>query len=242
MGVSSELNWNKGDKTMLTAKQKQVLAHLAQEIEKGGIAPSYDEMKEAVGLKSKSGIHRLILALEERGFIRRLPNRARAIEILRLPPDLMAEKARKVFAPQVIQGGAANPVTSVAADALSIPLLGKIAAGTPIEALEDWSNHIDFPADLVGRGDHFALEVEGDSMIEMGILEGDRILIRKGDTAQNGQIVVALIDGEEATLKTIQHRGGMIELMPANRHYKTLILEAERVQIQGQLVALLRHY
>jgi len=208
-------------------------------------------MKEALSLKSKSGIHRLILALEERGFIRRLPNRARAVEVLRLPEDLSQEPKPRGFSPRVIQGdfgeGLANHGRA-AEEQLPVqgsqvlPLYGRIAAGTPIEALRDTNSSIEVPPDLLGRGEHYALEVEGDSMIEAGIHDGDTVIINRCDTADNGTIVVALIDDSEATLKRLRRKGGAIALEPANKHFETRIFPPERVRIQGRLIGLLRRY
>ncbi|SDE07941.1 transcriptional repressor LexA [Rhodospira trueperi] len=242
---------------MLTRKQHELLVFLDQRLGESGVAPSFEEMKDALGLRSKSGIHRLISALEERGFIRRLPHRARALEILRRPgeavPAESAAGARPPAAPtggfdaKVIRGdfgghalaGAAVPD---ALEAVQLPLLGKIAAGTPIAALSDTSNLIDVPAGLLGRGDHYALTVEGDSMIGAGILDGDTVLIRGCDTAESGTIVVALVDGEEATLKRLRRKGQSIALEPANPAYRTQVLPADRVKVQGRLVGLLRQY
>ncbi|MEO1190144.1 MAG: transcriptional repressor LexA [Pseudomonadota bacterium] len=234
---------------MLTRKQHQLLLYLHDHLEERGVSPSFDEMKDALGLRSKSGIHRLILALEERGFIRRLPNRARAIEVLRLPEDLTEDVKPRGFSPKVIQGDFRDPSTEPqAADSdqesadNEIPLLGRIAAGTPIEALRDYSNAVQVPPSLLGRGEHYALEVEGDSMIEAGIHDGDTVVINRGDTAENGTIVVALIDDHEATLKRLRRKGRAIALEPANERYETRIFPPERVKIQGRLVALLRRY
>jgi repressor LexA len=238
---------------MLTRKQHELVLFLHRYLGEQGVSPSFDEMKEALGLRSKSGIHRLITGLEERGFIRRLQHRARAIEVLRLPENLTTANAsgngerQRGFAPRVIQGsfgestlvGAATPQGATAA---SLPLYGKIAAGTPIEALRDSANYVDVPADLLGRGEHYALEVEGDSMVDAGILDGDTVIIERSETADNGAIVVALIDNQEATLKRLRRKGGAIALEPANKSYETRIFPPERVKIQGKLIGLMRRY
>jgi len=236
---------------MLTSKQYELLMYVNERIRESGISPSFDEMKDALNLKSKSGIHRLINALAERGFIRRLPNRARALEVLRLP-DSMATAAparARGFSPNVIEGSRAaiplrgnSATTSGEHGIVSIPLLGRIAAGTPIEALEDRSTNIDFPADMLAGGEHFALEVEGDSMIEAGILDGDIALVKQCDTAENGSIVVALVDGTEATLKRLRRKGASIALEPANPNYKTRICGPDQVAVQGRLVGIYRKY
>ena len=239
---------------MLTRKQHELLLFIQQHLSRHGVSPSFDEMKDALALKSKSGIHRLITGLEERGFIRRLPHRARALEVLRLPENAeqgtgpaAASAAPGVgFAPKVIQGGfgGALPGASVAqeSEALQLPLYGRIAAGTAIEALRDEDNFIDVPAAILGKGEHYALEVDGDSMIEAGILDGDTVVIQRTDTAENGSIVVALIDGREVTLKRLRRKTGAIALEPANQHYETRLFPPERVKIQGRLVGLLRRY
>src|SRR5215216_5730814 len=216
---------------MLTAKQRELLMFIDQRLGETGISPSFDEMREALDLKSKSGVHRLISALEERGFIRRLPNRARALEVLKHPEVKPAAS--------VIQLRPAAP--AAANDTMDIPLHGKIAAGTPIEALEGTEN-FSVPAALLGPGEHYALEVSGDSMVEEGILDGDFALIRKVDTARDGEIVVALIDNEEATLKTFRREGSMVRLDPANRQYEPQRYEEGQVTIQGRLAGLIRRY
>jgi repressor LexA len=216
---------------MLTAKQRELLLFIDDRLNDSGISPSFDEMREALELKSKSGVHRLISALEERGFIRRLPNRARALEVLKLP------ETRPAATVSAIRPVAATPAN----DTLEIPLHGRIAAGTPIEALQGTESFA-VPAALLGPGEHYALEVSGDSMVEEGILDGDFALIRKADTARDGEIVVALIDNEEATLKTFRHEGSMIRLDPANRNYETQRYDPRRVQIQGRLAGLIRRY
>jgi repressor LexA len=216
---------------MLTAKQRELLIFIDGRLNESGISPSFDEMREALDLKSKSGVHRLISALEERGFIRRLPNRARALEVLKLPearPSAMVTPLRPA-------------VAAPANDLLEVPLHGRIAAGTPIEALQGTENFA-VPAALLGPGEHYALEVSGDSMVDEGILDGDFALIRKVDTARDGEIVVALIDNEEATLKTFRHEGSMIRLDPANRNYEAQRYDPRRVQIQGRLAGLIRRY
>jgi repressor LexA len=216
---------------VLTAKQRELLLFIDQRLNENGISPSFDEMREALDLKSKSGVHRLISALEERGFIRRLPNRARALEVLKLPEARPSATVTPI-----------RPVTPAAAnDAIDIPLHGRIAAGTPIEALQGTESFA-VPAALLGPGEHYALEVSGDSMVEEGILDGDFALIRKADTARDGEIVVALIDNEEATLKTYRREGRMIRLDPANSRYEAQRYDERRVQIQGRLAGLIRRY
>ena len=217
---------------MLTAKQHELLSFINHRLGETGISPSFDEMREALELKSKSGVHRLISALEERQFIRRLPNRARALEILKMP-DLAVTKPAPIVTPTRIRA-AAN-------DLIEIPMHGRIAAGTPIEALQG-TEAFAVPAALLGPGEHYALEVSGDSMVEEGILDGDYALIRKVDTAREGEIVVALIDAAEATLKTFRREGQMIRLDPANRHYEAQRYRPEQVQIQGRLAGLIRRY
>jgi repressor LexA len=215
---------------MLTAKQRELLLFINGRLKETGISPSFDEMRDALDLKSKSGVHRLISALEERGFIRRLPNRARALEVVKLPES---------SAPVSTQ---TRPVIPAAAnDMLEIPLHGRIAAGTPIEALQG-TEGFPVPAALLGPGEHYALEIAGDSMIEEGILDGDFALIRKVDTARDGEIVVALIDDEEATLKTYRREGRMIRLDPANARYEPQVYDESRVRIQGRLTGLIRRY
>jgi repressor LexA len=216
---------------MLTAKQHELLTFIHDRLGRTGVSPSFDEMREALDLKSKSGVHRLISALEERKFIRRLPNRARALEIIKMPETVAPAKL-----------AAARPAIPAAAnDTIEIPLHGRIAAGTPIEALQGTEGFA-VPAALLGPGEHYALEVSGDSMVEEGILDGDFALIRKVDTARDGEIVVALIDDSEATLKTFRHEGSMIRLDPANRQYEPQRYRPEQVQIQGRLAGLIRRY
>ena len=216
---------------MLTAKQRELLIFIDNRLNESGISPSFDEMREALELKSTSGVHRLISALEERGFIRRLPNRARALEVLKLP-EVRPAATVTPLRPAVV---------APANDTVEIPLHGRIAAGTPIEALQG-SENFAVPAALLGPGEHYALEVSGDSMVEEGILDGDFALIRKADTARDGEIVVALIDNEEATLKTFRHEGSMIRLDPANRNYEPQRYDPRRVRIQGRLAGLIRRY
>jgi repressor LexA len=237
---------------MLTKKQIELLKLIHERVQDEGVPPSFDEMKDALGLKSKSGIHRLILALEERGFLRRLPNRARALEILKLPDSVAASMSARPsvprFTPNVIRGSlgrvrAGVTGASTAEDrSVSVPVMGRIAAGTPISAIQSRQNTISLPAEFLGAGEHFALEVKGDSMIEAGINENDTVVIRKQDTAENGDIIVALIDDEEATLKRLRRRGASIALEAANPAYETRIFGPDRVKIQGRLVSLLRRY
>src|SRR5437868_2537619 len=230
---------------MLTRKQLELLRFVHERLKESGIPPSFDEMKDALDLRSKSGIHRLITALEERGFIRRLPNRARAIEVIKLPEVSQGVGNRRGFTPSVIEGDLGR-VRAGSEDEggrpVSIPVMGRIAAGTPIEAIQTRSHTIQVPPDLLSTGEHFALEVRGDSMIDAGILEGDTVLIRKGETADTGDIVVALIDDEEATLKRFRRRGASIALEPANSSYEVRILPPNRVRVQGKLVGLFRKY
>ncbi|MCX7900272.1 MAG: transcriptional repressor LexA [Methylocystis sp.] len=236
---------------MLTKKQSDLLRFIHERLKESGVPPSFDEMKEALDLRSKSGIHRLILALEERGFIRRLPNRARALEVLRLPesatPRVGAPRGGK-FAPSVIEGnlGRVRPLRErqdgEANDNVAIPVMGRIAAGTPISAIQSRSHTISLPPEILSSGEHFALEVRGDSMIDAGILDGDTVVIKKQESADTGDIVVALIDDEEATLKRLRKRGASIALEAANPAYETRIFGPDRVRIQGKLVSLLRKY
>ena len=233
---------------MLTKKQSELLRFINERLKETGVPPSFDEMKDALDLRSKSGIHRLIMALEERGFIRRLPNRARALEVLRLPESATpsSSPARGGRFP-VIEGnlGKVRPAVASAEDggsAIAIPVMGRIAAGTPISAIQSRSHTISMPPDMLSTGEHYALEVRGDSMIEAGIFENDTVIIRKQDTAETGDIVVALIDDEEATLKRLRKRGASIALEAANPAYETRIFGPDRVRIQGKLVSLLRRY
>src|SRR5947207_7732092 len=234
---------------MLTRKQHELLMFINQRLAATGVAPSFDEMKDALNLRSKSGIHRLISGLEERGFIRRLPHRARALEVVKLPEESAAAPAteRGRFLPTVIHGDfrGSLPGSPVAQDveAVELPLYGRIAAGTPIEALRDQSTTVGVPASLLGQGgEHYALEVAGDSMIEAGILDGDTVIIQRSDTAENGAVVVALVDNEEVTLKRLRRRGASIALEPANKSYETRIFGPDRVKVQGRLVGLMRRF
>jgi len=242
---------------MLTRKQHQLLSFIDKTLRETGISPSYDEMKAALDLKSKSGIHRLITGLEERGFIRRLPHRARALEVLKLPENMetgapaVPLKRKSSFAPNVISGGFKDkvglpsaPVTDAPpSESLQLPLYGRIAAGTPIEALRDSSNSVDVPAGmLASSAEHYALEVDGDSMVEAGIHDGDTVIIQRSDTAENGSIVVALVEGSEVTLKRLRRKGDSIALEPANKNYETRIFGPDQVQVQGRLVGLMRSY
>lgn len=224
---------------MLTAKQHELLHFIQQKLDASGISPSFEEMKEALGLKSKSGIHRLISALEERGFLRRLPNRARALEVVKLPEGGKAAPRPDNVVPLRKPAPQLKPIA--ANDIVEVPLHGKIAAGVPIEAFEDYNN-LAVPAALLGAGEHYALEVSGDSMVEAGIFDGDYALIQKVSTAREGDIVVALVDGQDATLKYFRREGTMIRLDPANSAYEPQRYEAERVMVQGKLSGLLRRY
>jgi repressor LexA len=228
---------------MLTAKQHELLMFINSRLGQTGVSPSFDEMREALDLKSKSGVHRLISALEERKFIRRLPNRARALEILRVPEANAPAAATAPWAAAPLPTLAASPKPAPlpANDTIEIPLHGRIAAGTPIEALQGTEGFA-VPAALLGPGEHYALEVSGDSMVEEGILDGDFALIRKVDTARDGEIVVALIDDSEATLKTFRHEGSMVRLDPANRQYEPQRYRPDQVRIQGKLAGLIRRY
>ena len=243
---------------MLTRKQRELLQFIQERLADTGISPSFDEMKDALGLKSKSGVHRLITGLEERGFIRRLPHRARALEVTRLSDDQMgrgdhaaraaapADASRRGFSANVIRGdftpSLPGAMVAQSAETVQLPLYGKIAAGTPIEALRDSSNAVDIPASMLGRGEHYALTVEGDSMIEAGIHDGDTVLIERCEGAENGTIVVALIDNNEVTLTRLRRKGDSIALEPANQAHKTRIFGPDRVKLQGKLVGLMRKY
>jgi repressor LexA len=250
---------------MLTKKQYELLLFINQRLNEHGVSPSFDEMKEALGLRSKSGIHRLITGLEERGFIRRLPHRARALEISRLPenvapPAIAAAAASSAkpapvaanggtaggFRPNVIQGDFRPGLSGVSApsptEAIPLPLYGRIAAGQPIEALRDTSNTVEVPASMLGRGEHFALEVAGDSMIDAGIFDGDTVVVRRDDAPENGAVVVALIDDNEVTLKRLRRNKGSIALEPANKAYETRIFGPDRVRVQGRVVGLIRRF
>ncbi len=228
---------------MLTAKQHELIRFIQQRLEDTGISPSFEEMKEALDLKSKSGVHRLISALEERGFIRRLPNRARALEVVKLPEDAVTGSDKPSAANDLV--GAAMPTKTVAPepanDIIDVPLHGRIAAGAPIEAIEGQSS-MPVPAALLGPGEHYALEVSGDSMIEAGIFDGDFALVKRTDSARDGEIVVARVDNEEATLKYLRKDAGRVILDPANGAYDPQVYDAHRVQIQGKLAGLLRRY
>ena len=239
---------------MLTRKQLDLLVFINERLKETGVPPSFDEMKDALDLASKSGIHRLITALEERGFIRRLPNRARALEVVKLP-DVMqpVNQFRAGFAPSVVEGGRGRQAAPAAVapapqramadnDDSGIPVMGKIAAGVPISAIEFQTRSVIVPPDMLGKGEHFALDVEGDSMINAGILDGDTVIIKRADTANPGDIVVALVDDEEATLKRFRRKGASIALEAANPAYETRIFGPDRVRIQGRLVGLVRLY
>lgn len=235
---------------MLTRKQHELLMFVHERMKESGIPPSFDEMKEALDLKSKSGIHRLITALEERGFIRRLPNRARALEVIKLPdamnPSLGGKKAK--FEPSVIEGNLGRvpaqvpDQSSATNDNVSIPVMGRIAAGTPIEAIQSHSHTISLPPDMMGTGEHYALEVKGDSMVDAGIFDGDTVVIQRQNSANNGEIVVALVDDQEATLKRLRRKGNSVALEAANPAYETRIFNPDRVAVQGRLVGLIRKY
>ena len=241
---------------MLTKKQSELLRLIQERLAESGVPPSFDEMKDALDLKSKSGIHRLILALEERGFIRRLPNRARAIEVLRMPESTgggAPRPGRQRFSPSVIEGdlgrvrAPAAPTAPAAPDyedvrSIMVPVMGRIAAGTPISAIESRSHTINISPEFLSHGEHYALEVRGDSMIEAGIFDGDTVLIRRQDSADTGDIVVALVDDEIATLKRLRRKAGAIALEAANPAFETQIYGPDRVRIQGKLVSLIRRY
>ena len=238
---------------MLTRKQQELLLFIHERMKESGIPPSFDEMKDALDLASKSGIHRLITALEERGFIRRLPNRARALEVIKLPDALSTSlQPRRGFSPAVIEGSlgksapapaAQKPATdNDAGSSVSVPVMGRIAAGVPISAIQNNTHDISIPAEMIGGGEHYALEVKGDSMIEAGILDGDTVIIRNANSANPGEIVVALVDDEEATLKRLRRKGASIALEAANPAYETRIFGPDRVKIQGKLVGLIRRY
>ncbi|WP_242913574.1 transcriptional repressor LexA [Brevundimonas pishanensis] len=231
---------------MLTKKQHELLMFIHERIKETGVSPSFDEMKEALDLASKSGIHRLITALEERGFIRRLAHRARALEVVKMPEQATAAapaKGRAPFKPDVIEGGGRNrAVPQAANDVRELPLLGKIAAGTPIAAIQHEQDRFFVPESMLGSGEHYLLEIEGDSMIEAGIFDGDTVVIKRTNNANNGEIVVALVEGEEATLKRLRRKGQSIALEPANRAYETRIFGPDQVEVQGKLVGLLRRY
>jgi repressor LexA len=244
---------------MLTRKQHELLVFIDTHLKASGVSPSFEEMKEGLNLRSKSGIHRLITALEERGFLRRHHHRARALEVTRLPENISPGGAptggrrpppppgkEASFKPNVIKGDFSNrlPGARAASDAsaVQLPLYGKIAAGMPIEAMRNEAAHIEVPAAMLGAGDHFALEVDGDSMIDAGIWDGDTVIIRKGETAETGQIIVALVDENEVTLKRLRRRGNSVALEPANPRHETRLFPPHRVKVQGKLVGLLRRY
>ncbi|HUN12958.1 MAG TPA: transcriptional repressor LexA [Rhabdaerophilum sp.] len=238
---------------MLTRKQHELLMFIHERLKEAGIPPSFDEMKEALDLASKSGIHRLITALEERGFIRRLPNRARALEVIRLPDSIAPglNQARK-FSPSVIEGSLGRKPEPAAksrtasndddANGVAIPVMGRIAAGVPIEAIQHKTHSISVPPEMIAGGEHYALEIKGDSMIEAGIFDGDTVIIRNANTANPGEIIVALVDDEEATLKRFRRKGASIALEAANPAYETRIFGPDRVKVQGKLVGLIRRY
>ena len=233
---------------MLTRKQHELLLFIHQRMKESGIPPSFDEMKDALDLASKSGIHRLITALEERGFIRRLPNRARALEVLRLPDSIAPGLGtQRRFSPSVIEGGRDPSPRQAHNDddaerAIPVPVMGRIAAGVPIEAIQHQTHTVAVPPDMISGGEHFALEVKGDSMVDAGILDGDTVVIRTASTANPGDIVVALVDDEEATLKRFRRKGASVALEAANPAYETRIFGPDRVRIQGRLVGLIRRY
>jgi repressor LexA len=235
---------------MLTRKQLELLMFVHERLKESGVPPSFDEMKDALDLRSKSGIHRLIKALEERGFIKRLPNRARALEVIRLPESMqtsLAPARSRGFSPSVIEGNlgrmrSPSPESANSNEPVLVPVMGRIAAGVPIDAIQHQSHTIGIPPDMLSPGEHFALEVRGDSMIEAGILDGDTVLIRRSDSADTGDIVVALVDEEEATLKRLRRKGASIALEAANPAYETRIFGPDRVRIQGRLVGLIRRY
>ncbi len=237
---------------MLTRKQQELLLFIHERMKESGVPPSFDEMKDALDLASKSGIHRLITALEERGFIRRLPNRARALEVIKLPDAYSpAQPPRRGFSPSVIEGSLGKPAAAKpspvatqdeSVSSASVPVMGRIAAGVPISAIQNTTHEISVPIEMLGPGEHYALEVKGDSMIEAGILDGDTVIIRNGSTAVAGDIVVALVDDEEATLKRFRRKGASIALEAANPAYETRIFSSDRVKVQGKLVGLIRRY
>lgn len=220
---------------MLTSKQRELLLFIQDRLNQGGVAPSFDEMKDALDLKSKSGIHRLISGLVERGYLKRLPNRARALEVVRMPEDIIKQATAKA-APAI------EKFVEKISDMTTLPLVGKIAAGTPIEAIQNDTDFLDVPASMLGNGEYYALTVEGDSMINAGIHDDDIVIIKKSNQARDGKIVVALVDGIEATLKRIYRRDGKVILEAENEAYKPRILTPERVQIQGELASLMRTY
>ena len=226
--------------SMLTKKQRNLLLYINKKLRSSGVSPSYEEMKQSLNLKSKSGIHRLISALEERGFIRRLAHKARALEVIKLPETASANDIYNSFSPSVIKGGLDKEPSNN--ENSEIPVLGKIAAGTPIEAIQNEVSRIPLPANIERNGEYFGLKIQGDSMIEAGINEGDTVIVKKTDTADNGKIVVALIDDHEAMLKRIRRKGKTIALESANRNYETKIFGPDRVKVQGVLVSLYRNF
>ena len=228
--------------SMLTKKQKNLLLFINKKLRSSGVSPSYEEMKESLNLKSKSGIHRLISALEERGFIKRLAHKARALEVIKLPETASANDIYNSFSPSVIKGGLDESSNRNNSDKNEIPVLGKIAAGTPVEAIQNEVSRIPLPSNIEKNGEFFGLKVQGDSMIEAGINDGDTVIVKKADTAENGKIVVALIDDHEAMLKRIRRKGKTVALESANRNYETKIFGPDRVKVQGILVSLYRNF
>ena len=228
--------------SMLTKKQKNLLLFINKKLRSSGVSPSYEEMKESLNLKSKSGIHRLISALEERGFIKRLAHKARALEVIKLPETASANDIYNSFSPSVIKGGLDESSNRNNSDENEIPVLGKIAAGTPVEAIQNEVSRIPLPTNIEKNGEFFVLKVQGDSMIEAGINDGDTVIVKKADTAENGKIVVALIDDHEAMLKRIRRKGKTVALESANRNYETKIFGPDRVKVQGILVSLYRNF
>ena len=228
--------------SMLTKKQKNLLLFINKKLRSSGVSPSYEEMKESLNLKSKSGIHRLISALEERGFIKRLAHKARALEVIKLPETASANDIYNSFSPSVIKGGLDESSNRDNSGENEIPVLGKIAAGTPVEAIQNEVSRIPLPSNIEKNGEFFGLKVQGDSMIEAGINDGDTVIVRKADTAENGKIVVALIDDHEAMLKRIRRKGKTVALESANRNYETKIFGPDRVKVQGILVSLYRNF
>ena len=226
--------------SMLTKKQKNLLMFINKKLRSSGVSPSYEEMKQSLNLKSKSGIHRLISALEERGFIKRLPHKARALEVVKLPETASANDIYNSFSPSVIKGGLDEDISKN--ESSELPILGKIAAGTPVEAIQNEVSRIPLPANIEKNGEYFGLKVQGDSMIEAGINEGDTVVVKRTDVADNGKIVVALIDDHEAMLKRIRRKGKTVALESANRNYETKIFGPDRVKIQGVLVSLYRNF
>ena len=228
--------------SMLTKKQKNLLLFINKKLRSSGVSPSYEEMKESLNLKSKSGIHRLISALEERGFIKRLAHKARALEVIKLPETASANDIYNSFSPSIIKGGLDDSSDRNNSDENEIPVLGKIAAGTPVEAIQNEVSRIPLPSNIEKNGEFFGLKVQGDSMIEAGINDGDTVIVKKADTAENGKIVVALIDDHEAMLKRIRRKGKTVALESANRNYETKIFGPDRVKVQGILVSLYRNF